>query len=67
MSKNKQKIINEAPKIKPLGDNKIAESRGNYFCLFLIIKTIFLFLISLKNNILISFSYNLYLRFLGIN
>jgi hypothetical protein len=28
MSKNKQKIINEAPKIKPLGDNKIAESRG---------------------------------------
>jgi hypothetical protein len=30
MSKNKQKIINEAPKIKPLGDNKIAESRGKF-------------------------------------
>lgn len=30
MSKNKQKIINEAPKIKPLGDLKIAESRGKY-------------------------------------
>ena len=28
MSKNKQKTISEAPKIKPLGDNKIAESRG---------------------------------------
>jgi hypothetical protein len=28
MSKNKQKIQNEAPKVKPLGDLKIAESRG---------------------------------------
>jgi hypothetical protein len=30
MSKIKQKIINEAPKVKPLGDLKIAESRGRF-------------------------------------
>lgn len=34
MSKNKQKIINEAPKIKPLGDNKIAESKGKNLNIF---------------------------------